>query len=112
MEVKLLLRRQLIWSESGCNVRETDLPPVKRAPESFDRDLYNHERQCQHHTSEGRCLVLRHTKTKNGGIGSKDTGWLEADVDMRNEVIIDPSLRLVYKERYKEDACQYYIELD
>ena len=44
--------------------------------------------------------------------GSKDTGWLEADVDMRNEVIIDPSLRLVYKERYKEDACQDYIELD
>ena len=31
---------------------------------------------------------------------------------MRNEVIIDPSLRLVYKERYEEDACQDYIELD
>ena len=42
----------------------------------------------------------------------KDTGWLEADADMRNEVIIDPSLRLVYMERYEEDACQDYIELD
>ena len=44
--------------------------------------------------------------------GSKDTGWLEADADMRNEVINDPSLELAYHERYEEDACQDYIELD
>ena len=49
---------------------------VKRVPESFDCDLYNHERQCQHHTSEGLCLVLRHTKTKYGGMDLKiPDGW-------------------------------------
>ena len=59
-----------------CDVRETDLPTVKRVPKSFDCDLYNHERQCQHHTSEGRCLVLRHTKTKYGGMDLKiPDGW-------------------------------------
>ena len=26
--------------------------------------------------------------------------------------MIDPSLRLVYDERYEEDACQDYIEND
>ena len=31
---------------------------------------------------------------------------------LKEQVIIDPSLRLVYKERYEEDACQDYIELD
>ena len=44
--------------------------------------------------------------------GSRDNGWLEADVDMRNKMTIVPSLRLVYDERYEEDACQDYIELD
>ena len=64
------------WSESGCDVRETDLPTVKRVPESFDCDLYHHEHQCQHHTSEGRCLVQRNTKTKYGGMDLKiPDGW-------------------------------------
>ena len=65
-----------LWSKSRCGVGETDLPTVKRVSESFDRDLYHHERQCQHHTSEGRCLVLRHTKTKYGGMDLKILdGW-------------------------------------
>ena len=67
---------QLTPVQSGCDVRETDLPTVKRASESCDRDLYHHEHQCQHHTSEGRCLVLRHTKTKCGGMDLKiPDGW-------------------------------------
>ena len=62
--------------ESGCDVRETDLPTVKRVPKSFDCDLYHHEHQCQHHTSEGRCLVQRNTKTKCGGMDLKiPDGW-------------------------------------
>ena len=39
------------------------------------------------------------------------TGWLEADVDMRKEVIDNPSLERVCEERYEEDACRDYIEL-
>ena len=62
--------------KKGWDISETDLPKVKCVSQSLITNSINHQRQCQHHKSEGRCLGLRHTKTKNGVMDLKiPEGW-------------------------------------